>query len=396
MALLVFLKSSFYLITSIVLSKGVGFILTLLSARFLDKETFGVLSYLRATSAMFEGATTGANSNLVLNSSLSTRECSSIVKSYTIYLAVFLLGIASILLVNTGYLSHIRGIELLFVAVLYVASALLSLINAVYIRKGLTKQMVQLGSVSGVMTILIGGGALVTFGYLGAMVAFVFYFSFDLILKAIKISKLGLFNFSFTSDFSLFKRSLRYLVFTMLPLAFFWGMKGSLISTENGAEKLADFELTYQFVTICMIAIGAISSTMLVKIGEDFRYAYISLVVTLIIGGVFIVGFALFGDLVFVYFGEEYAQLHNDAMRIILIIIPYGLYSILSKINLSLKMDRVNVLASLVAVVFSLLYSINLDSISAIALSEVYISYYTVFVLLSCLNLTIIKIRAIL
>ncbi|HBC5642773.1 TPA: oligosaccharide flippase family protein, partial [Proteus mirabilis] len=178
-----FLKSGSYLLISVIFTKAIAFILNILCARFLDKESFGQLSFIRNTVAMFEGVVSGSNGSLIISSFGNKNYYSSIILSCFFYISISILVFIFLLKTSYGGFILIDKYSFILMIVMFLSSSLLGAINSIYIAHQKNKIMVISSLFSGVVSFIICILLIYYGNYYGALLAYTIYFSIDLIFK---------------------------------------------------------------------------------------------------------------------------------------------------------------------------------------------------------------------
>ncbi|ELB2761185.1 hypothetical protein QNE23_004618, partial [Vibrio alginolyticus] len=178
-----FYKSSLYLLFAMVFSKGVAFILNILCARYLDKDDFGQLAFLRSTAAMFEGMISGGNNNLVISSVDRRDFFFSVLFSYVTYIVFSILISLILFKISFGGFLVVNEKSFFFMLLMLVFSSLLGMINSIYIARQESSTMVVFSCCSGLVSAAIGGGLIFYESYYGALISFVLYFGIDFLFK---------------------------------------------------------------------------------------------------------------------------------------------------------------------------------------------------------------------
>lgn len=187
-----FLKSGSYLLISVMFAKAIAFILNILCARFLDKESFGQLSFIRNTVAMFEGLVSGSNGNLIISSLGNKNYYSSIILSFSFYISISILVFIILLKTSYGGFILIDNYSFLLMIVMFLSSSFLGIINSIYIAHQENKIMVISSFFSGIVSFIICTLLIYYGSYHGALLAYAVYFSIDFFLKFTLSSKKSL------------------------------------------------------------------------------------------------------------------------------------------------------------------------------------------------------------
>ncbi len=373
-----FLKSGSYLLISVIFTKAIAFILNILCARFLDKESFGQLSFIRNTVAMFEGVISGSNGSLIISSFGNKNYYSSIILSCFFYISISILVFIILLKTSYGGFILIDKYSFILMIVMFLSSSLLGVINSIYIAHQKNKIMVISSFFSGVVSFIICTLLICYGNYYGALLAYTIYFSIDLIFKFYfifkKVIKLKFSRFIF--DTSILKRSFQLLIFTSLSLCFFWYVRNKLVIEKNGLSELAEFELVYQFVTIALLAIGAFTSTMLSKISNESSILKKTIIISLAFGLTTYLIACIFGKALFKEINPLYNNIGTLIPYVVFIIFPYTASSIANKFLIIHKLEYISVYSSFFAVLVCSCFFFLDKPLNAMILSILYCIYY--------------------
>ncbi|MGO2105838.1 MAG: oligosaccharide flippase family protein [Proteus vulgaris] len=373
-----FLKSGSYLLISVMFAKAIAFILNILCARFLDKESFGQLSFIRNTVAMFEGLVSGSNGNLIISSLGNKNYYSSIILSFSFYISISILVFIILLKTSYGGFILIDNYSFLLMIVMFLSSSFLGIINSIYIAHQENKIMVISSFFSGIVSFIICTLLIYYGSYHGALLAYAVYFSIDFFFKIYfifkKVIKLKFTRFVF--DTSILKRSFQLLIFTSLSLCFFWYIRNKLVIEKNGLSELAEFELVYQFVTIALLAIGAFTSTMLSKISHENGILIKTIIISLVFSLTSYLVACIFGETLFKAINPLYNNIGKLIPYTVFIIFPYTASSIVNKLLIIHKLEYISVHSSFFAVLVCSCFFLLDKPLSAMTLSILYCVYY--------------------
>ncbi|WP_337241902.1 oligosaccharide flippase family protein [Proteus faecis] len=388
-----FLKSGSYLLVSVIFAKAIAFILNILCARFLDKESFGQLSFIRNTVAMFEGLVSGSNGSLIISSFGNKNYYSSIILSCFFYISISILVFIILLKTSYGGFILIDNYSFLLMIAMFLSSSFLGVINSIYIAHQKNKVMVISSFFSGIISFIICTLLIYYENYYGALLAYVLYFSIDLLFKIYfifkKIIKLKFSRFVF--DTSIFRRSFQLLVFTSLSLCFFWYIRNKLVIEENGLSELAEFELVYQFVTIALLAIGAFTSTMLSKISNESGILIKTIIISLALGLTSYLIACIFGEALFKEINPLYNNIGTLIPYVVFIIFPYTANSIVNKFLIIHRLEYISVYSSFFAVLVCSCFFFLDEPLNAMILSILYSIYYFLVTVISLSYFFILK-----
>ncbi len=373
-----FLKSGGYLLISVIFAKAIAFILNILCARFLNKESFGQLSFIRNTVAMFEGLVSGSNGNLIISSFGNKNYYSSIILSCSFYISVSILIFIILLKISYGGFILIDNYSFLLMIAMFLSSSFLGVINSIYIAHQKNKVMVISSFFSGIVSFIVCTLLIYYGNYYGALLAYVVYFSVDFFFKIYfifkKVIKFKLSKFTF--DTSILKRSFQLLIFTSLSLCFFWYIRNKLVIEKNGLSELAEFELVYQFVTIALLAIGAFTSTMLSKISNESGILTKTIMISLVFGLTSYFIACIFGATLFKAINPLYNNIGTLIPYTVFIIFPYTASSIINKLLIIHKLEYISVYSSFLAVLVCSCFFFLDKPLNAMVLSILYCVYY--------------------
>ncbi|WP_311753953.1 oligosaccharide flippase family protein [Proteus columbae] len=388
-----FLKSGSYLLISVIFAKAIAFILNILCARFLDKESFGQLSFIRNTVAMFEGLVSGSNGNLIISSLGNKNYYSSIILSCSFYISISILVFILLLKTSYGGFVLIDNYSFLLMIAMFLSSSFLGVINSIYIAHQENKVLVISSFFSGIVSFIICTLLIYYGNYHGALLAYVVYFSIDLLFKIYFIFKKVIrLNFSrFVFDISILNRSFQLLIFTSMSLCFFWYIRNKLVIEKNGLSELAEFELVYQFVTIALLAIGAFTSTMLSKISNESGILIKTIIISLVFGFTSYLIACIFGETLFKAINPLYNDIGTLIPYAVFIIFPYTASSIVNKFLIIHRLEYISVYSSFIAVLICSCFFFLNKPLSAMILSILYCVYYFSVTAISLFSFFILK-----
>ncbi|MDC9819006.1 hypothetical protein ABRQ07_07725 [Pectobacterium polonicum] len=373
-----FLKSGSYLLLAMVFSKTIAFILNVLCAKYLDKNSFGQLSFVRNTAAMFEGIVSGSNSNLVISSFGDKNYYSSVFLSYIVYSILSIVIITYLFYMSFGGFILVNDYIYVFLIFIFFSSCSLGMINSILIASNNNKTMVILSFFSGFISMVICPFLIYNNNYNGALLAYTLYFSIDFIFKLYWVlkNKINRNVYKFFFNTSILKRSYKLLVYTSVSLIFFWYIRSELVVTDNGLAELAEFELVYQFVTIALIAVGAFTSTMLSKIGREEKIIRKTILVGLFFSMTTYIFSFLFGEKIFSAINSSYDNINLLSPYVVFIVFPFTFNSIMNKVLIAYKIEYISVYSSLLSVIGCFLLYYFYFSMNAVTLSLLYSIYY--------------------
>jgi O-antigen/teichoic acid export membrane protein len=390
------IKNGALILLANVFFKGVNFVLSLLLASTLTKNEFGILSFIRVTAATFEGVVSASNNNILVSTASGDKPLGGAVASYFLYIVLSVITIVTLYLFESGGgIPSLNLIELLILLTLFLSSAVLGIINSFYIGREEYAKLAKASFFSGVLGLLIGIFSITNFGFYGGALAFCAFFIIDLILKLkfihaeIRCRIIKLFDSAF------FLRSLRYFFSASAVLIFFWAIKNSITSHGEGFEELAEFELVYQFLTIIMVLLGAITASMIPRITKSknkIAGTASTLVVSIMLSAFFSILLLLFGARIVEFINSEYAGLDDLIYTMALISIPFSIHSVLSKLIMVIGRDNDNFVISTLGLAVAAFFYFASGDVSSISLAQTYLVHYTAMSFLSLLFL--VKIRA--
>ncbi|MEI7103949.1 hypothetical protein WCT63_15960 [Pectobacterium versatile] len=382
-----FLKSGSYVLLAMVLSKAIAFILNILCAKYLDKSSFGQLSFIRNTAAMFEGIASGSNSNLVISSFGDRNYYSSVFLSYIVYSVLSIVIITCFFYMSYGGFVLVDNYIYVFLILIFFSSCFLGMINSILIASNSNKIMVILSFYSGFISMIFCPVLIYNNNYNGALLAYTLYFSIDFIFKLYWVlkNKINRNASKIYFDISILKRSYKLLVYTGVSLVFFWYIRNELVVTENGLAELAEFELVYQFVTIALIAVGAFTSTMLSKIGREEKIIRKTIFVGVFFSMATYFFSFLFGEKIFSAINSSYDEINLLSPYVVFIVFPFTFNSIVNKVLVAYRVEYISAYSSLLSVIGCFLLYHFYFSVNAVSLSLLYSVYYFLVSLFSLL-----------
>ncbi|WP_131590894.1 hypothetical protein [Pectobacterium brasiliense] len=391
-----FLKSGSYVLLAMLFSKAIAFILNVLCAKYLDKSSFGQLSFIRNTAAMFEGIVSGSNSNLVISSFGDRNYYSSVFLSYIVYSVLSIVIITCFFYMSYGGFVLVDNYIFVFLVLMFFSSCFLGMINSILIASNSNRTMVILSFFSGFISMAICPFLIYKNNYNGALLAYTLCFSIDFVFKLYWVlkNKIDKNSSKVFFNISILKRSYKLLVYTSVSLVFFWYIRNELVVTENGLAELAEFELVYQFVTIALIAVGAFTSTMLSKIGREEKVIRKTILIGLFFSIATYIFSFLFGERIFSAINSSYDKVNLLLPYVVFIIFPFTFNSIINKVLIAYKVEYISVYSSLLSVTGCFLLYYFYFSINAVTLSLLYSSYYFFVSLFSLLWFFLNKINS--
>ncbi len=374
-----FVISSFLTLFAMSVSKVSGLVINMLCIKYLGQSEFGQLSYLRSTAALFEGVSAGGNNALTITESKDKSKHISIIFSYLIYFSFFSVLIFLLFFFKVDGVSLFSLNEIAMTVIIFLFSLGVGMINSMLIGNRSNKLLLHLSVVSSLISLVVASVLILFFGYIGAVLAISFYFFIDFALKFNSIYS-GLFSSIGKVSFSFFFRSLRYSFISLTSLFLFWFVRTKVVSQSGGLEVLAAFELSYQFVTVVMIIIGALISNFLARMSNNFK-SMLYMAITIVLIAITLSAIAFFSiEIIVPYINDVYIKVIDEIKWTVFISIPFSLQVVFSRITLHFKEDGINLVSGVFSSIICLAYLFNTATYDIRFIVTLYSIYYFSFV----------------
>lgn len=383
------LKNSVLLLITNLLSRGCLFVLNILSIKYLDSNTYGQFVMLRTTAVSIEGVISGAIGSLTIKK-ISEKIDEPPIWEVLLVNILFLFICLIFTLVFSGFifekLKFQGGVEsgVLFIFLILIPTKLYTTFQNIYMGLESYKQLLKLSLLPILFTMPVCFVLISDHRLIGVIYAlFVFYLT-DSLIKFIYLilNKKIKPRISIKIISDLICSSNRYLVATVVSSFSFWYMKTILVESEGGLVSVANFDVSYQFLTIVMIVTGSTTSILLPMLSKGktnqnkiFRYGFFLNLLIIITLSFLILSYA--SELLSII-KPEYATDSNERLlrMMMLISLFFTLSSLVNKVVISIGKNNVVMYTTILSSFSMLSLSFFVDINSAMSLGFSFIIYY--------------------
>lgn len=390
------LSNSLDLLLSNVLFRGGMFVLNIYIIRLLGKEDYGRFVMIRSTSNLIEGVISGAIGPISIAEIAKdkTKETIFRILKVNILLLILVMILLSIFYEYIAGQIRFENSEvslIIFIGGLLIATKFYTFIQDVYI--GLEKYKDMLYSTIGSVLICgpIAFWLVSNFGLFGAIGSVVTLFLINSIFRIILFSRYSLVTTSNKTSvdfFSIFLKSgFNLLIGVMVSNISFWFARTLLVSEKNGLQEIANFDASFQFLTIVMIVTGATTSVLLPLISKktDNKKARSVLLKTSLLINIFIVlvisfVFYIAGEYILQLLGEGYSSDENFILLMLMMVVGFffTINSVFHKVIIAMRLNKFVLLANVIASLIMLSFLKWCQDVTSLSLSYSFILYYLV------------------
>lgn len=399
------LNNSLFLFITNSLIKLAMLIVSIFVARISGKEIFGQYMLIRNTLSTFElFSTLGMNLTSIKFISEDSGDNNKLQITFiTILFVVFLttsLLSSLVFIFSESLVFHlfnnqtIEVINALRISCLILIFSVLSLILT-SVLNGLDKyKQLAFSNLISIIIFIIPSLFLITyFNLIGALISVLLFFICSSIYKLIIVKKyisIKIVNFELIKN--KFMEIIKFTIPIFLSIIFiipvFWYSKTLLLHyNSNGFLEIANFEASYQILTIVLVVCGAVSNVSLSMFSKNnlnsLNIFRTNLIINILISCIFSAICILFNQEILNIYGQDFK---DTCLLSILVLssIPFTIQTLINRFLTSISKVWINFYISAVwSFIFSNIIYFNLQTINSLLLAQAFISSYIITCLIS-------------